>query len=80
MGEPLGLTYFGLFDGHAGHGAAIMGIHCLHRHIQVNTSQLYRVANCKKFGFVFSTYTYTEKKPSCYIPVVQTSAIKLYNM
>lgn len=35
--EPLRLEahYFGLFDGHAGTGAALMASHSLHHHIKV---------------------------------------------
>ncbi|XP_077976913.1 protein phosphatase 1H-like [Glandiceps talaboti] len=29
-------TYFAVFDGHAGHGTAIMAVHALHKHIQDN--------------------------------------------
>ena len=33
--DPLPFTYFGVFDGHAGTGAAIMAANMLHNFVQV---------------------------------------------
>ena len=34
--DPLPFTYFAVFDGHAGSGAALMAVKLLQEHIQVN--------------------------------------------
>ena len=34
--DPLPFTYFAVFDGHAGTGAALMAVKLLQEHIQVN--------------------------------------------
>ena len=34
--DPLPFTYFAIFDGHAGTGAALMAVKLLHEHIQVS--------------------------------------------
>ena len=36
QGDRLSVTYFGLFDGHAGPDAALVASKLLHKHIQVN--------------------------------------------
>ena len=33
-------TFFGIFDGHAGTGAALMAANCLHEHVRERLSQV----------------------------------------